>query len=183
MKSLRRLGLCIIVCAVLFKPVGKADGGEGGPVSRSDLVHNLAKFVVWPEEKTGGEAFRERVFCSVGSGVEDDDFFRLQGKRFRGGTIACRRLNDPADLKACDVVVFQDNAPDRLRQGLLSLEGRPVFTVSGMPGFSALGGMVELIAAGDRVSFHVNLAAAKRATLIIKTPLLQMATIQPSKSP
>jgi hypothetical protein len=92
-------------------------------------------------------------------------------------------LDNPADLKTCDMVVFHDNAADRARQGLASLEGRPVFTVSGMPGFSALGGMVELIAAGDRVAFHVNLAAAKRATLIIKTPLLQMATIQPSQSP
>jgi hypothetical protein len=37
--------------------------------------------------------------------------------------------------------------------------------------------MVEIVSADDRVGFHINLDAAKRAGLSIKAPLLQIAKV------
>jgi len=65
-----------------------------------------------------------------------------------------------------------------LRRTLAAFEGRPVLTVSSVPGFARAGGMIEFrITPDHRVGFDVNLRAVERAGLRMSSQLLRIARV------
>lgn len=144
---------------------------------RADIVHNLCKFVVWPESAFSGDGAGLGIHLA-GPGDANRDLTSLAGRRVRGRVI---RISRPADVAGtppdAQVLVIDGESRDRVDEVLSDLEGRPVLTISELPGFSARGGMIELVSTGDRVRFHINLAAARASGLIIQSPLLQIAHV------
>lgn len=143
---------------------------------RASIVYNLSKFVVWPPE-ADGEAEEICTFCLLG-----EDPIALELDRWcnsvdgeRNGEF--RRIDGPAGIPGCHVLFVSTGQGSRLPDLMDRLARQPVFTVSDIPGFARMGGMVEILSATDRVYFQINLDAAKRAGLIIKAPLLQIARV------
>lgn len=174
--------LSVVFCAATAgTPVWADDGKKPGP-GAAGLVYNLAKFVAWPG-RNAADAPAETVFCAVGLNGDAGEFAQLAEKAFRGGPVRFFQPDGPAASRHCDVLYIAERGQDWVGTILDGVNGQPVFTVGSRPGFAAAGGMVELMAMGDTISFRINLAAAKEAGLIIKTPLLQMASIVQPPAP
>jgi hypothetical protein len=57
------------------------------------------------------------------------------------------------------------------------LENAGVLTVSDIPQFARRGGMIELVLAGNKVRFEINVAATARAGLTLSSELLKLAVV------
>ncbi len=146
---------------------------EPADFRRAAIVYNLSKFVLWPDDDAVGNS-RTFTFCLLG---EDRMAPALEQICRNAGNIVVRRIQTPEAARDCHVLFCSSAMAASLPAVLGQLNQRPVFTVSDVPGFAGKGGMVEILSAGDRVSFHINLDAAKRAGLRIKAPLLQIAKV------
>ena len=76
------------------------------------------------------------------------------------------------------IVVVGAEEARGVRRTLAALEGRPILTVSSVPGFAHAGGMIEFrITPDHRVGFDVNLRAVERAGLRMSSQLLRIARV------
>lgn len=157
--------------------IGAPARAEGPPsMARATLVYNLSKFVVWPKE-VFSDPDAPSTFCLLGQDDIEKELALLKGRILNGRTVIFRPIQEATLPMRCQVLVIGTLKETDLTAVLELLERQPIFTVSDTPGFAKLGGMVEIVSSGTRVFFHINLDAAKRAGLIIKAPLLQIATV------
>ncbi len=188
----RLTGIVPAMIAILLFGGTEALARDTRQMQQAALVYNLSKFVVWPdqesgqmaEERTGGNPENRQVpdgirctFCILGENKIDADLAKLAGTAAGDRKHTVCRLNRLKIPLNCQVLYISADMEAELSDILKKLERRPVFTVSDIPQFARRGGMVEIVSADERVFFHINLDAAKRAGLIIKAPLLQIATV------
>ena len=154
-------------------------------------LYNFLLFVDWP-----GEVHRERPTLEIGildpTGEGDPHpLGGIEGKRIRDKTLVIRRVLRIADLDPDWQVLFVEGAPDEVvLEALARLGGSPCLTVSDIPGFAGLGGMVELLSprgiasspdpgagADPAPRFRINLDAVLQAKLKIRSRLLRLSEI------
>lgn len=142
---------------------------------RAEILHNLCKFVTWPES-----AFQEGEGMNIRLLHGDEpisDLMALNGRKLHGKTITIRGQVRGEGVEKGEVIFISRGFASSVSKILKRLGNRPVLTISDIPGFSRQGGMIELISAGETVRFSINLGAARRAGLIIRAPLLQIAQV------
>ena len=140
---------------------------------KAAILYHLAKFVEWPADAFSTPTAPFAV-CILGvdpfGGILDES---LKGRQVAGRAFAVRRLADPEG--GCHVLFIATS--ERRRLGFITgqLGTAGVLTVSEEDGFTALGGIVELINDAGKVHFHINAAAAERARLRVSARLLALA--------
>ncbi len=181
------------VAAVLL--LGAPKEAPSAETPSSELVglylYNFLLFVDWP-----GEVHRERPTLEIGildpAGEGDPHpLGEIEGKQIRDKTLVIRRVLRIADLDPDWQVLFVEGAPsDMVIEALARLGGSPCLTVSDIPGFAGLGGMVEFLSPREVASspapgagadpaprFRINLDAVLRARLEIRSRLLRLSEI------
>lgn len=172
----RRIVPLVIALLIPVLVAGKSGAEETPDGRRASVVYNLSKFVVWPPEKGGGSP-SPSTFCLLGKDSIAGD---LMARCEEGGGETAdlfRRIHRPDEARGCHLLFIGRVMAPTLSAVLDRLDTHPLLTVSDIPGFARQGGMVEIVSADDRVGFHINLDAAKRAGLSIKAPLLQIAKV------
>jgi hypothetical protein len=167
-----------LVLAILAGAVPLAQAQE--PVAdeyavKAAFVLSVARFVEWPRQVNQSQPDESRL-CILGAdpfGGTAEEVVR--GKQLHGGPVGVFRGRRLSELGDCDVLFIAASEQDRLRQHLAALAGRPVLTVSDVPGFAASGGMVELCLEDSRVCFEVNRIAIGQAGLEVSSRLLALA--------
>lgn len=178
--SLRPPGLRLVRAALLVIGVFAALQPEArGQVSEYQLkaafLANFAEFVTWPPTAFSGSG------APIVIGILGDDPFggtldrAALAKIVGGRKIAIRRSPRAEDLKGCHIVFIAKSERARLAEILGSLETRNVLTVADVEQFTARGGAIGFVMAGDVVRFEINHGAAKRAGLEISSRLLKLA--------
>ncbi len=144
------------------------------PDRRAAIVCNLSQFVIWPRDAGAGET---RAYCLLGEDPIAGALERLCRKSDREEGKVFRQIDSPDAAAGCHVLFVSPELAYRAPHMIGRLAQTPVFTVSDIPGFAQMGGMVEIVSTTERVNFHINLDAARRAGLTIKAPLLQIARV------
>lgn len=140
------------------------------------FLYNFVRFVQWPEQVE--EADRPVVI-----GVFGKDPFgatldaAVAGEEVFGRPLVVKRIARLEEAERCDEVFIAGSAAPQLRKILAFLEGKPVLTVSDIPGFAAQGGMIGLVSRGGRTKIQINPDEAKAAGLQISSKLLRPAEI------
>jgi hypothetical protein len=173
---------CRSIAAVLLAAlsmVGWGQSGGGGrlaaAVVEAAYLYNFGKFVRFP----AGDAQNAPMFsiCILGDdgiGAPLDNL--IVNESIQGRKIVTRRLTTAADTGTCQIVYIGQMEEERLERNLAALAGKPVLTVSGIPGFLDRGGMIQFILQDKRVRFAVNLTAAEQPHLELSSELLKVAT-------
>jgi len=73
-------------------------------------------------------------------------------------------------------VFVSSSETNRLKDILAALDKANILTVSDIPQFSKLGGMIQFVLDGNKIRFEVNLTAAENAGLTLSSELLKVAT-------
>jgi YfiR/HmsC-like len=143
---------------------------------KAAILFNLLKFVEWPATAYS-DAEAPIVLCTVGRDPFGPALDRFAGDTVNGRRLVIRRLQRDDDLHCCHLV-FVSSLERKLLPGFLkNLQGGPVLTVGEMDQFATRGGMVQLSVEDKQVHFTINLTAASRQQLRIRSNLLALARI------
>jgi len=168
----------------LFSAFGAPAAGEEDQGRLKALyLYNFLLFVDWPDHP-----FTHREILRIAV-IGDDtlyEFIRLlSGKAIQGRELMVERFEAIEDLPPACHVIFIGEAKKGLAPGIIQrVKGAPVLTLSDIPGFTDMGGMVyfKQLACPEGPTecpkrFDVLLGAVKDAGLNIRSRLLRLSDI------
>jgi hypothetical protein len=142
----------------------------------ADFVERSARFATWPGDVLGAPS-QPFVICRVG---DDRTGAALEGvvgdRKISGRRIEVRSPAPGASLVGCHLV-WVACAQRELPRLFGMLRGKPVLTMSAIPGFAESGGHIQLEKVDDRVRPAINLHAVRAAGLELSSMLLRQARI------
>ena len=163
------LGLCLAVCA------GTVRAASTEAELKAAFIYNFAKYVDWPADALSA-APGGLTLCLLGPrDALFDALAEFNGKLVRNLSIQVRAAGRSSNLKVCQVLVFAESEGEHFEAVLRRLEGAPVLTVNGSGRFLDAGGIIALVAEGDKLRFDINLAVARRNNLVLSSNLLKLA--------
>jgi hypothetical protein len=176
-------GRAAIVC-LLAPALFLAFAAAAPPVSAQEasaeqikaaFLFNFAKFVEWPP----GTFTEDQRVINLGYWAKEPlarAVEALQGKEVHGRKLVIRRLQDPEELKKCQIFFAADMDKKELARIMDALKGRPLLTVFDETGdFARLGGIINLTQVDDKIRFSINMANAEKCGLKISSHLLKLA--------
>jgi len=135
-------------------------------------LFDFAKFVRWPS----GTEHETLTICVAGAKAYTDTLTRIvAGEQIEGRPIAVRAIQNPEDVAGCNIVFIGVAARERLDSLLAATTGKPILTVSDVPGFLDRGGMIQFLVIANRVRFSVDLRPAARGGISLNSELLKVA--------
>ncbi len=189
----------VLVLALFVVPI-VAQAQEKSASSReyqvkAAFVYNFIKFVDWPKEKTADsnepitigiigfkdfiKAFEPIIHKKIKDRNISIKYFEGYEKLKRSQEDDGRQWNQKMEaLKTCHVLMFciynsgHIENPSRI---IKALKGSPTLTVGEMDGFLESGGIINFLMVDKKVRFEVNITAARRAKLKIRSQLLRLA--------
>jgi hypothetical protein len=177
----RRIAGALLAVLVLVVPGAAQPGRTSDGASEYDVkaayLYNFARFVEWPDPAPHRPSDGTVDICVLG---HDPFGGRLDAMMadavVRGRKVATRRLASASAAAGCHVLFVGVSDEREVSRVLMSLARADVLTVSDMPEFVRLGGMLQFVVQGNRVRFHVNLAACEAAGLRVSSDLLRVAS-------
>lgn len=168
---------------------------------KAAFVYNFLKFVeggrfTVPEEKKQGPADPNDAFVIGILGVPPSRaaFEEFKGKQVAGRPVVIRwfrGFEELADkdkdtgipeqhpdldrIRKCHVLFICPSEKPFLRRLMPQLRENGILTVGDVPAFLETGGVINLLIEDKKVRFEINLAAAARAKLVIRSSLLRLA--------
>ncbi|MHC4216216.1 MAG: YfiR family protein [Planctomycetota bacterium] len=78
-------------------------------------------------------------------------------------------------MKDCHVLFVASSEAEHVKEIMVLVKGGNVLTVGETEGFCASGGIIKFVTEDQKIRFEINLAAAKRAKLEIRSKLLRLS--------
>ena len=163
---------------------------------KAAFLYNFINFVDWPEGKMPDND--EPILIGIIGNKEFTNAFNpMISKQAKGKNIAIKHfehLNTAAlsdsltdaeqeqgieELKKCHVLLISHCHPSPTCDTAALIEAlkeAPVLIISGGPGFLETGGHIRFLKENKKLRFEINLDAAKRSGLKIRSKLLKLAT-------
>ena len=191
--------LLALVTALLVTSVA-ANAGEDSTSSqeyqiKAAFLYNFLKFVDWPAGKTS-DANEPIVIGIIGNDPLEDAFKPIEGKTHEdvnGKTIVIKYFKSFEELMKsgenskdnlqkklevlgeCHLLFICSSEQKNLSQILDAVKDSYVLTVGESPEFIGLGGIINFVLEDEKVRFEINVAAADKAQLKIRSQLLRLA--------
>jgi hypothetical protein len=154
-----------------------AQQGKPGELQvKAVYLYNFAKFIEWPADAA---AAKDQPFsiCILGrdpfGSVLDTT---LAGEKIGNSRPIARRVASTREAVDCEILFISSSESGGVKQILASVNKRGVLTVSDLPDFTSVGGMIQFVLRNNKTRFEVNLTAAEKAGLTISSQLLKVAT-------
>ena len=156
-------------------PILAQPQSEGEYRSKASFLSKFPLFVDWPEGAlpTRGAPFLICVFGDYPFGVSLAEITR--GSTIHERPVEARWVHKEQDLLACQIVFVSQTERKKYNRILEVLRDQAVLTVGETPEFLDAGGIVTFSVQQGTLQFDVNLAAANRSHLKIKSQLLALA--------
>jgi hypothetical protein len=139
---------------------------------KAAFLYDMLQYVKWPQQ-VGGSV----QMCVLGRDKFAGAWKSVEGKTIGGRSMVVRHMAQVSVLSACDVLLIGDSESGRLPEVIAAVADEPILTVSELPEFAELGGMVCLREVDNKLRFDVNLGAARRAGIALTVDVLQLADI------
>ncbi len=135
-------------------------------------LFDFAKFVRWP----AGTEHESLDICIAGQKIYVDTLTKIiAGEHIDSHPLTVHAIQGPEDEAGCDILFIDASVKDRLDALLSVTTGKPVLTVSDIPGFLDHGGMIQFLMIGKRVRFSVDLGPVTRSGISLSSELLKVA--------
>ncbi len=180
MRNMTRLIPCLLVLVLTYNMVQTTAMSPSANLTliKVAYLYRFAKFIEWPPEadRVARPAF---PLCMFGMEAIEGALPALQGKSIKGKKVAIQYFAQAADLTpdACQILYVRGVKPERFRPIITRFREQPVLTVGDMERFAQRGGMIHFMTEGRKTRFAINIDAAQRAGLRIRSKLLKLAKI------
>ncbi len=141
---------------------------------KAEFICSFAKFVRWPQEENADKPLQ---ICIIGDNPFGTVLKNMGDKKVRGRLISFRVCPDGKGAEDCHIVFVSALKTEHLPAIISRFSSHPVLTVGDIPGFTAYGGIINLMRTGDQLHFEINTDAAHRSGLQISSQLLKLAHI------
>jgi hypothetical protein len=183
--SIRGLVWAVMLCAgrLPAQPVSEYE-------IKAAFLYKFASFVQWPagigNPPPGSTPAAGNPICIGVLGADRFGPFLdqvVRGKLVSGRGFAVERFHAANQALHCEIVFIAASEQSRMREVLEVFRGKPVLTVSEVPGFCEIGGVINLKVVDAAIRFEVNVVAGERAGLRFSSKLLSLARIVPEVRP
>lgn len=166
---------------------------------KAAFVYNVLKFVDGgrfappdPKDKSQADSNDVLVIGVLGAPPSRQGFEELVGRRVGDRRVRIHWFNgieafkdeeegiperhpDLDRLRRCHVLFICPSEKAHLHRVLPHIQKDGILTVGDVPGFLEAGGVMNFLLVDKKVRFEINLAAAARAKLVIRSSLLRLA--------
>jgi hypothetical protein len=173
--------LTVILTACLVAASGGCFSAWGQSASEYEVkaafLYNFAKFVEWPAQSFKGPDDPITI-CIVGQNpfghmLEDT----VNGKTLEGRAFVVRNVPDVQQAGRCHILFVSSSERKNLQAILAGIRTPGVLTVGETEGFAMNGGVINFKLEDGKVRFEINLHAAAKEGLQIRSHLLSLAQI------
>ena len=192
-KSYILIVLALVLSGLLTAAIAGAEPASNLEYQvKAAFIFNFIKFVDWPAGKAS-DGNEPMVIGILGKSPFGSAFDPIKDKGIKNRKIVIKQFESFRelqkstgkniselqqqidDMKKCHLVFICDSEKDVLAEIVESMKGSPVLTIGEMPEMLDRGGMIRLLMENEKVRFEVNLGAAERASLDIRSQLLRLA--------
>ena len=161
----------LLACCGVTTRLCTADTSKEFKVKAGFLM-NISMFTEWPPSTDDFSSFTIGV---TGDTPLYDILEKMNKKRIKNRPVVIRKVADISQTSSCQVLFIAASERYRLQQLLPEAHRRGIMTISDMRNFSKQGGMVSLVLIDDRITFELNLVAARAAKVSFSSQLLRLA--------
>lgn len=141
------------------------------------FLYNFTRFVEWPP--TAFESYNDAFVIGI---VGDDPFGAMLERTIADEMIGrhpirIRRYNELKDIGDCHILFVNSGDATETRKILAAMEGKKTLTVSDMPNFARMGGMIGFYTLQNKIRMQINATEARKAGLSISSKLLSVAQV------
>jgi len=168
-------GYAVIAALLLHAADARSQDASAEVRVKAAIVHKIAKFVTWPENRFAVEGARLR-FCVLGDDGALEAFRALQDRPVHGRMLSVDAAPDPdAVAESCDVLYLTNDERFSAGEWLDAVSDHPVLTFAEAGGYAGEGSIVAMAIRRNKVRFSINLKATENTQLRISGQLLQLA--------
>ena len=149
---------------------------------KAAYLYKFAPFIDWPANAFATPS-SPMVVCVVG----DDPFGRMldqavAGQKLGSRPLEVRRLGRADKAAGCHIVYLGGSKAQTIGDGLASIRGAPVLTVTDEARNAEERGVIHFVVRGRNVRFQIDEEAAQRNGLNISSKLLSLAVSVKARS-
>jgi hypothetical protein len=194
--KIRACNLIVLVPVLLVAPC-VAQGGDDNATEReyqikAAFLYNFIKFVDWPKEKLA-DSNEPIIIGIIGKDPFGNVFAPVKDKEDKGRKVLIKRFKPIEELKKsgekdksllereieslrkCHLLFICSSEEKSINEIINLVKDYSVLTIGDMQGFLESGGIINFIMEEEKVRFEINMTAAKRAKLKIRSQLLRLA--------
>jgi hypothetical protein len=160
---------------------------------KAAFLYNFIKFVDWPKEKESPADSNEPVAIGIiGKDPFGNSFEPLRDKQVKSRNVVIKRfegfgqLNQSDEqgeqqhpeieaIRKCHVLFICPSEKEYVQQIIASTKNYGVLAVGDMNGFLEAGGIINFLTEEKKIRFEIDLDAAERCRLTIRSKLLRLA--------
>jgi len=139
---------------------------------KANYLLTLPLFIELPSQPSSCTAFS---VCVIGDTPLTELLEASKGKRIKGRPLVVMKSREPDRMNCCHILFIASSEQYRLQKLLAWANQRGILTISDMRGFVKQGGMINLVMVNNKISFDLNQAAARSASISFGTQLLRLA--------
>lgn len=165
------LALLLVSSTALTEPNGSSEQEYN---VKAAFIYNFSKFIDWPE--SASEKSTDFNICIVGSNpFGENTLSAISTKTTKQKNVKFLNIESVEQLSYCYIAYIDDSKSAFGKDIIHASKHHNVLTISDQNNFTSNGGAIELFTSNRKVRFKINLAASKRAQLIISSRLLDLA--------
>lgn len=194
--SLKAVAMTVLTVCMVLLATGQRAWADPLPnteyVVKTVFMYNFLMFTDWPKEKIG-DSNEPLIIGVIGTDVFKNAFDAIEEKTVDNRKVIVKRFKGLDELEKAGQKEPSEPHPQlelirtshllfvcrseraRAKEILRYVEGHHVLTVADVEGFLEAGGIINLLLEDEKVRFEINLTAAKRAGLQIRSKLLRLA--------
>ena len=142
---------------------------------KAAFLFNFIRFVEWPPAPSDLGSLHPLTVCALGPDSVGDAFAILEGQQIKGRTLAFKHLETSEEISACAAIFVERAAESQLTDLLQNTSGTPLLTVGETRDFIDAGGIIAFVYDKNELRFEIDVGAAERAGIDIRSQLLTLA--------
>lgn len=138
---------------------------------KAAFIYNFATFTEWPVKIAD-----KLNLCILGNDPLGNALIGLEGKPVGNARLASKYVNGSSDgMRDCHMLFISASEKDNLPAILDTVRESGTLTIADLPGVARQGVMIALTLEQKKITFEINLEAARQGKLNISSKLLRLA--------
>lgn len=143
---------------------------------KAAFLYNFAKFTEWPEEAFPSSNAPIKL-CAFGTKGLHSALRTMQGKKIQNRLLTSRHPASAEEFGECHLLFFGAAVEPQLKKILEDMNHKPILTVSELPSFTRLGGIIRLKTVKGKFRIEINQTAAQQVGLRFSSKLLRLSNV------